>query len=120
MVRLLSDHSRNGFQDNAFGFAVPPVYASVYYEHARDLARIDDSAFEVSTILSCAMAHEIGHLFLGDNSHSDVGIMQSRWERKHVRQLLMGSLHFTPQQSQHIRAEAQTRMRSATQLRASR
>jgi hypothetical protein len=35
MVRVLSDHTRNGYQDNAFGFAVAPLLASVYYEHAK-------------------------------------------------------------------------------------
>jgi hypothetical protein len=31
---VLPDRKRNGFPDDAFGFAVPPVLANVYYEHA--------------------------------------------------------------------------------------
>jgi hypothetical protein len=85
MIRVLSDHTRNGFQGNAFGFAVAPLLASVYYERAERLARIDDAKSEVPIILGCVMVHEIGHLLLGYNSHSDSGIMQSRWERKQVR-----------------------------------
>jgi hypothetical protein len=120
VLRVLSDHRRNGVQDDAFGFAVLPVLASVYYEHAVGLARSEGAEFEVSTILGCVMAHEIGHLLLGSNSHSDTGIMQGQWERKQVRQLMWGNLHFTPQQSKLIRAEGQIRMRSeSAQLRAS-
>jgi hypothetical protein len=46
IVRILSDHTRAGFQDNAFGFAVAPLLASVYYEHAERLARMDAAKFE--------------------------------------------------------------------------
>ena len=109
-LRVLSDKTRIGYQDNAFGFAVAPLLASVYYEHAERLARIDDAKFEVPIILGCVMVHEIGHLLLGYNSHSDSGIMQSRWERKQVRQLMMGGLTFSAQQSKRIQSEVQTRM----------
>jgi hypothetical protein len=118
VLRVLSDQCRNGVQDSAFGIAVLPVLASVYYEHVVSRARIDGADFEVPIILGCVMAHEIGHLLLGSNSHSDTGIMQARWERKQVLQLMKGGLHFTPQQSKLIRAEGQSRMNiELTQLR---
>jgi hypothetical protein len=41
--------------------------ASVYYEYA---VRLTSSDTEVSTMLGCAIAHEIGHLLLGPRSHS--------------------------------------------------
>jgi len=120
VLRVLSDHRQSGVQDDAFGFAVFPALASVYYEHAVGLARSEGADFEVSTILACVIAHEIGHLLLGSNSHSDTGIMQREWSRKQVRQLMWGSLHFTPQQSKLIRAEGQMRMRlESVQLRVS-
>jgi hypothetical protein len=119
VLRVLPDHARNGVQDGAFGFAVLPVLASVYFEHAVSLARNDGAEFETPIILGFVMAHEIGHLMLGSNSHSDTGIMQGQWERKQVRQLMKGDLHFTAQQSKLIRAEGQTRMSLETiQLRA--
>jgi hypothetical protein len=120
VLRVLSDHRRRGVQDDAFGFAVPPVLASVYYGHSVGLARSEGVEFEVSTILACVIAHEIGHLLLGSNSHSDTGIMQGEWGRKQVRQLMWGNLHFTPQQSKLIRVEGQMRMRlESAQLRIS-
>ncbi|HXR32746.1 MAG TPA: hypothetical protein VN830_03505 [Verrucomicrobiae bacterium] len=119
VLRVLPDRARNGVQDGAFGIAVLPVLASVYYEHAVSLARNDGAEFETPIILGFVMAHEIGHLMLGSNSHSDTGIMQGQWERKQVRQLMKGDLHFTAQQSKLIRAEGQTRMNlEATQPRA--
>lgn len=97
------------FQDSVFGFAVHPVLASVYYEFAFRRAKRDDAEFELPTILGCVMAHEIGHLLLGSNSHSDKGIMLPRWEGNQVRQLMMGKLLFTPEQSELMRLEAQVR-----------
>lgn len=118
VLRVLPDHARNGVQDSAFGIAVLPVLASVYYEHAVSLARMDGAEFETPIILGFVMAHEIGHLMLGSNSHTDTGIMQGQWERKQVRQIMKGDLHFTAQQSKAIRAEGQARMSlEATQSR---
>jgi hypothetical protein len=120
VLRVLPDHARNGVQDSAFGLAVLPVLASVYYEHAVLLARNDGAEFETPIILGFVMAHEIGHLMLGSNSHSDTGVMQGQWERKQVRQIMKGDLHFTALQSKRIREEGQLRMSlEAGQLRAS-
>src|SRR5271165_4659504 len=113
-LRVLSDKTRIGYQDTAFGFAVAPLLASVYYEHVERLATIDDAKLEMPVILGCVIAHEIGHLLLGYNMHSDSGIMQSRWERKQVRQLMIGGLSFTTQQAELIRVEVQTRMSQRT------
>ena len=111
LLRVLTDKNRKGVQGEAFGFAVVPVLASVYYEHAVSLARYGD--YETPKILGCVMVHEIGHLLLGLNSHSDFGIMRAHWRRKEIQKIMWGGLHFTPQQSEMIRAEGQTRMQAA-------
>jgi len=113
-LRVLSESSQNKFQDTAFGFAVVPVLASVYYDYVAHLARSDNAEFEMPIILGCVIAHEIGHLLLGSNSHSVSGIMQGRWERLQIRQAVTGTLLFTPEQAKLIQAEAQTRMRLQT------
>lgn len=59
-------------------------------------------------------SHELGHLLLGPNSPSSQGIMQPRWGREQVRQLLTGTLLFTPEQARVVRAEARSRMRLRT------
>ncbi len=108
-LRILAAPVLDKFQDSVFGFAVHPVLASVYYEFALRRARSDDAEFELPIILGCVMAHELGHLLLGSNSHSDNGIMQPRWEVNQVRQLMMGGLLFTPDQSRLMRLEARAR-----------
>jgi hypothetical protein len=110
-LRVLSESTRNKFQDSLFGFAVVPVLASVYYDYAMHLARSDGAEFEIPIILGCVIAHEVGHLLLGSNSHAGTGIMQGHWERRQIRQAMTGNLVFTPEQAKLIQAEAQTRMR---------
>jgi len=113
-LRVLTAPVQNKFQDTVFGFAVHPVLASVYYEYAMRRATSDDAEFEVPTILGCAIAHELGHLLLGANSHSDAGIMQPRWEPNQFRHLMTGTLLFTTEQSKLIQERARTRMRLQT------
>jgi len=108
-LRILAAPVQDKFQDSVFGFAVHPVLASVYYEFALRRARRDEADFELPIILGCVMAHELGHLLLGSNSHFDRGIMLARWEVNQVRQLMMGTLLFTPEQSKLMRLEAQAR-----------
>ena len=109
-VRLLSTQARKGFQDSIFGFAVLPALATVYYETAFDLAKaFRAEGMDVPTILGGVMAHEIGHLLLGLDSHSPTGIMQAHWGRKQVRELFQRDLLFTGEQSRRIRAEWQVR-----------
>jgi len=93
--------------ETVFGFAVHPDLASVYYARALHLAEHDAAESEAHIILGCAMAHEVGHLLLGSNSHSVSGVMQARWERKHIRQALMGAMLFTPDQGRRLQAATQ-------------
>jgi hypothetical protein len=94
-LRVLAAPVQNKYQDTVFGFTVHPVLASVYYEYAARRAKTDDAEFEAPIILGCAIAHELGHLLLGTNSHSDWGVMQRRWKPNQFRQLMMGTLLFT-------------------------
>jgi hypothetical protein len=113
-LRILPAPIRNKFPDSVFGFTVHPVLASVYYEYALRLAKSDDAEFAVHVILGCVIVHELGHLLLGPNSHSVVGIMQPLWERKQVEQALTGTLLFMPEQSKVMRAQARMRMKLQT------
>ena len=113
-VRILDRQLNNAFQDSVFGFAIAPVFASVYYESALRLAQTSsNSESDVSTILGCLIAHEIGHLLLGHNHHTVNGIMQARWEIKQIQQLTMGALAFTPEQSKLMLVNAHLRTSAA-------
>jgi hypothetical protein len=110
VLRVLPKPRDNRFQGQVFGFAVIPVQASVYYDYVLRQGKSDDAEFAIPILLGCVIAHEVGHLLLGSDSHSDAGVMQPRWERKQIRQAMMGNLLFTRQQANLIRAEAQRRM----------
>ena len=69
-LRVLGSPARHKFQDTVFGFALHPVLASVYFDYASRRAHNDDAEFEAPLVLSCAIAHELGHLLLGTDSHS--------------------------------------------------
>jgi len=69
----------------------------------------DDAQFELPLNLGCVIAHEVGHLLLGMNSHSGSGVMQARWDRRQMSQAMWSLLLFTPEQSKRIRAEARAR-----------
>ena len=109
VLRVLSERTQNKFQDTVFGFAVVPIFASVYYDSALRSAKRDNDEFEVPVILGCVIAHELGHLLLGSNSHSGSGVMQPQWGRKQVKQALTGGLLFTHEQSKHVQAEVEKR-----------
>jgi hypothetical protein len=68
-------------------------YCYVFQEHLDVLA----AATHISPagLLGHAMAHEIGHLLKGSNSHSPQGLMAAHWYQIELREAAMGSLNFT-------------------------
>jgi hypothetical protein len=109
-VRIVDRQLKHYVAENAFGFAIPPVWATVYYEPALRLARsTTDSESNVSIILGCLIAHEIGHLLLGKDQHTASGIMMARWDIQQIQQVMKGTLGFSRQQAERMRMNAQRR-----------
>ena len=111
VLRLISESTNEPYRDTVFGSAVVPLVASVYVNYAVRSAKRDNAEFEVPVILGSVIAHEIGHLLLGLNSHSATGIMQKRWERKQLQLVTTGNLLFTAAQGKSMQAEMQRRTR---------
>jgi hypothetical protein len=63
----------------------------------------------LSRILAHAVAHEVGHLLLGSNSHAPTGIMVAKWSYQDVITVCQFGLSFTAQQSEFIRTEVRRR-----------
>ena len=61
----------------------------------------------VSNMLGHVIAHELGHLLLGSNSHATSGIMRSRWQAAELQSLAHGALFFTPDQVKLMQARLQ-------------
>jgi len=72
-------------------------YADVFY--SRVLQLHNDNAVSLPEVLGCVMAHELGHLLLGSNGHSTIGIMQRQWRAIELNQLQRGALLFTTEQA---------------------
>ncbi len=81
-------------------------YRDVFWDRCEGMHR--DSGVNAALLLGTVAAHEVGHLLLGSNAHSAIGIMAPHWEQEELRHAGMGSLLFTPEQSVRMR----TRIRS--------
>jgi hypothetical protein len=105
-IRMISGTDR--FLSAEYGVASIPVYATIYYDKIAQRAHKDDSAAELSVLLGCVMAHELGHLLLGDPRHSQTGIMRAQFGADQIQQALRGRLLFTKEQARVIREQVLT------------
>jgi hypothetical protein len=103
-----------GVAASAFGVAFvpgdgsPARYALVFCDLLQTTVS-NNPKVDLATALGHIMAHELGHLMLGSNSHSRTGIMQRDWYGPQLREAEQGTLRFDRVQARHIRAEAKTR-----------
>jgi hypothetical protein len=81
-------------------------YADIFYRRALQLHK--DWGGSLGDTLGAVIAHEIGHLLLGSNSHAPFGIMRAHWQGEELRMLARGALLFTPEQA----ARMQLRLRN--------
>lgn len=107
-LRLLSGHVTSQFKDSEFGFARIPACATVSYEHVLQRAERDNEPLDLPILLGAVIAHELGHLLLGDPNHSGIGIMQPKWGFQQIQQARCGRLRFTSDQTGLIRARLRT------------
>jgi len=82
--------------------------AYVFYHRVEELAR--GRNLSAADSLGHAMAHEIGHLLLGANSHSPSGLMRARWDRSDMLRAATGWLIFTAEEAERLRAEVRERL----------
>jgi hypothetical protein len=76
-------------------------YADLFYEPIRQLQ--EETHVSPSVILGHAMAHELGHLLLGTNSHSPSGLMRAHWTREDLANASKGNLLFSKEQCLALR-----------------
>ena len=64
-------------------------------------------------ILGHAITHEIGHLLLAVEGHSDDGIMKAEWHREELEQATNGTLVFDAVQRNRITQTVKARLLAA-------
>ncbi len=74
--------------------------ANVFFNRMESLA--NRTGISMHVILGHSMAHELGHLLLGSNSHSHRGLMRARWNTQDIQRASMHDLLFTVEQKDDI------------------
>lgn len=90
-----------GTGDN-FGFI-----ASVFYDIAKEQA--GEHQVDFGELLGDAVAHELGHLLLGTNSHSGRSLMSAFWSGSQFRLAAQGGLEFSSAEVKRIKASMNAR-----------
>ena len=85
--------------------------AWVFFHRVEELAR--SGIASPSQILACALAHEMGHLLLGPNEHSSVGIMRAHLGPDELKSASQGQLLFTPSNCDLIHTQVLLRLQAA-------
>jgi hypothetical protein len=119
-LRLMPSHMqpREGLPKSIFGFALMSTNggfattANVYFESVSEIS--DGRKLRRSVVLGAMMAHELGHLLLGINSHSKIGLMTLPWGPKVLLDADRGMLGFSNDEADRVRQAAQARFRATT------
>ena len=110
-LRIISERMVAGLRvhDTTLAVAIPPGVAIVMYQRTRDLAthlNLEDHA-----VLGPIIAHELGHLLLGDDPHSTKGIMAQELSPNDFRPDDSRTiLFFAPRQVQIMKARLRDRI----------
>ena len=81
-------------------------YADLFYDRAEHLHEVNGVG--LASILGHAIAHELGHLLLGNNSHSPAGIMRARWQPADLASAGKGALLFSTIESRAMKNRLDT------------
>ena len=104
-LRLVSTHG--GSTQDTFGQAYQNAagegaYVVVYFGVLA--ASKPATAMRPGDLLGLVIAHELGHLLLGLQSHSASGLMSPVWQADEISQASRGRLFFTSAQQEQIRS----------------
>jgi hypothetical protein len=104
-VRLVA--GRKAVSDDTFGQSYlnergEGNYAYVYVTPLRSAKAL--AVIKEGDLLGYVVAHELGHLLLGKESHSARGLMKARWEVAELRDGALGNLLFSRGEMEKIRS----------------
>ena len=103
-----------GIGSFVYGYAVPSTPGDFGWAATVFLDRVEQTAqkwkLEEATLLGCVIAHEVGHLLLGRNSHSSYGLMSADWKREEMQKIAEGSLVFVSSERREIQRRVLARL----------
>ena len=111
-LRLLPEAQKTVKVEKVGESFLNPRIANIYWNRVR--LQAESSQVSPERTLAHTIAHELGHLLLGSNSHSPSGIMTGKWSRQDLISISQFGLSFTTQQSDLIRAGVWKRMSQAS------
>ena len=86
-------------------------FAYVFVHRVEELSKWSGCSLPI--LVGCAMAHEIGHLLLGNQSHGKWGLMKASWKSNELRRAATGALGFTTKEADRIRTQVERRLGSS-------
>ena len=86
----------------SFGYS-----AWIFYDLAKD--RAIEHQVDIGDLLGNAIAHELGHLLLGTNSHAGVSLMSAFWSVNQYRLISQGRLSFSAAEVKRMHASMSAR-----------
>ena len=92
-------------RDDVLGNAILDEKGTGYYAYAfyDRVQRVAEERRLGHALLGNVLAHEIGHLLLGSNSHTVSGIMSAHWNGEGLRRISEGTMFFAPNHSRLMR-----------------
>ena len=81
-----------------------PFLATVYVDRVESVAR--GAGIDARRVLGLAIAHEIGHVLLNNNTHAPSGLMRADWSRNELRRKDAAAWQFLDTEAAHVRAAA--------------
>ena len=127
VLRILPEDmaARVPLNGKVFGYAAVPsgddgfgTVASIFHHRVAELIaekrqRVGGRLYSNAVVLGRILAHELGHLMLGRNSHSRSGIMAFPWGPKQLEGCLCGELLFSKAEASTLRREARKRQQAS-------
>ena len=81
-----------------------PFLATVYVDRVESVAR--GAGIDARRVLGLAIAHEIGHVLLNNNTHAPSGLMRADWSRNELRRKDSATWQFLDTEAAHVRSAA--------------
>ena len=119
VFRILPDSMAKGFRrvhGDTLGFAALGEELSrdawVFYDRVTDFSKRQQLTFE--RVLGAVIAHELGHLLLGETEHPNAGLMHGCWTRRELVAIECALLEFSDTEGKGIQSGARARHQAAS------